>query len=148
MRVGDPLGGTDDPFPMSGEQYTLDISIISLTDVGVTEDSTLETTVEKYEAAGYRPLTPEEAVELRLQFPENQSLVHINFDHPLTGISALPDEQTINLYGAEHATCFGYRTNHAHTEVPYYFTLAPWGSKWPRDYPFGTDMYACVKVTD
>ncbi len=57
-----------DNIPMSGKRYTIEVEIISMVEVGITEPATYADIYARYRERGYRPLTPEEAVEFRIQF--------------------------------------------------------------------------------
>ena len=61
-------------FPMAKRHYTIEIKVISMPEVGMTKPTARTEVQRRYKEAGYRPLTMEEAVELRLQFPEQPDM--------------------------------------------------------------------------
>lgn len=65
-------------FPMSGEPGTTNVTVVTLKEAGFTEPATLEEIRERYRELGYRPLTLEEAVELRLQFTDQPDITDPN----------------------------------------------------------------------
>lgn len=54
-------------FYLSGKRYTIEVEVIKMFDVGLTEETTYEEIYKRYRERGCRPLTPEEVMELRLQ---------------------------------------------------------------------------------
>ena len=63
-RIGHPN------FILKKEEYTIDVSVISMLDAGIDTPAATEDIVKRYEEMGYRPLTPEESIELRLQLTD------------------------------------------------------------------------------
>ncbi|MCY4577403.1 MAG: hypothetical protein OXB96_03230, partial [Candidatus Kaiserbacteria bacterium] len=61
-----PEGG----FPMSRQKKSVDVTVVTLLEAGFTELVTLPEIIERYRQLGYRPLTLEEAFELRMQFED------------------------------------------------------------------------------
>ena len=76
-----------------------------MTDVGINEPATIYTILEKYQEAGYRPLTPEEPAELRLQFIDQPDTADGHF---MGEFFVLPDEHTLVTiaYPVEFPTVF------------------------------------------
>ena len=67
--------------------YTADIAVFSLKKIGFEEPATMKTIVKKFSEKGYRPLTLQEVVNLRLNFtnqPQMQS------KHKMSGFYILP----------------------------------------------------------
>ena len=77
-------------FPISGKQYIIEVEVVKMFDVGLTEKTTYEETYRRYRERGYRPLTLEEMMELRLQFTDQPS---IPSDHLMTVFFALIDPE-------------------------------------------------------
>ena len=57
-------------FILKKEEYTVDVSVISMLGAGIDTPAATEDIVKRYEEMGYRPLTPEESIELRLQLTD------------------------------------------------------------------------------
>ncbi|MCY4571142.1 MAG: hypothetical protein OXD49_22850, partial [Candidatus Poribacteria bacterium] len=57
-------------FPMSRQKKSVDVTVVTLLEAGFTELVTLPEIIERYRQLGYRPLTLEEAFELRMQFED------------------------------------------------------------------------------
>ena len=63
--------------PMSKTEKTVDITVVTLEEAGfneMTERVTLEQVIARFRQLGYRPLTIEEALELRLQFEDQPDM--------------------------------------------------------------------------
>ncbi|MDE0398953.1 MAG: hypothetical protein OXL96_14245 [Candidatus Poribacteria bacterium] len=71
-------------------QYTTDIAVVGMREAGITEPATIAEIRKKYREAGYKPLTPEEIIELRLQL-ENQP--HTNTGHRMSSFFSLPTKK-------------------------------------------------------
>lgn len=54
--------------PMAGRRYTIEVEIVSMFKVGLTELTPYSDVYDRYRERGYRTLTPEEAMEFRTQF--------------------------------------------------------------------------------
>ena len=91
-------------FPMSRTQKSVDVAIVKLLDVGFLQPVTIEKIRQRFSELGYRPLTLEEAVELRLQFTD-QPLD----DVLMNGFTALLSEKSMRLLRAsvDRNTDFG-----------------------------------------
>ena len=57
-------------FPMSHQLRTVEVAVVTLLEAGFDKPVTLDEIRERYRELGYRPLTLEEAVELRIQFTD------------------------------------------------------------------------------
>ncbi|MYK18089.1 hypothetical protein F4055_07975 [Candidatus Poribacteria bacterium] len=57
------------PTPLE-KRYTIDVAVVTMLEVGITEPSTLQEIKERYWEEGYGPLTIEEVIELRLQLKD------------------------------------------------------------------------------
>ena len=55
-------------FPMSRQRKTIKVTVVTLQEAGFTKPTTIEEIRKRFKQLGYRPLTLEEAVEIRLQF--------------------------------------------------------------------------------
>ncbi len=55
-------------FPMSRQKKTIKVTVVTLLEAGFTEPATLPEIRKRFKQIGYRPLTLEEAIEIRLQF--------------------------------------------------------------------------------
>ena len=67
-------GLLDPKFPISGKQYTIEVEVVTMFEVGLNEPTSYEDIYSRYLERGYRPLTPEEAITLRLQFKDQPSM--------------------------------------------------------------------------
>ena len=85
-------------FPMSKKPYSFNVVIITAEEAGLTknEDQPIRhgKLIERYKDLGCRPLTPEEAVELRVQFTD-QPTVHEN--EIVAHFTCLPSKEMKNL---------------------------------------------------
>ena len=70
LWVGDRvISALNDPeFPMSQKPKTIVVKIVTMLEVGLDKPSTLKEVIDHFSKNGYRPLTLEEAVELRIQY--------------------------------------------------------------------------------
>ena len=91
-------------FPMSRTQKSVDVAVVKLLDVGFSQPVTIEEIRQRFSELGYRPLTLEEAVELRLQFTDQPS-----DDVFMNGFTALLSEKSMRLLRAcvDRNTDFG-----------------------------------------
>ena len=55
-------------------QYTIDVAVVTMLEAGITEPATIAEIKEVYRKAGYKPLTPEEIIEIRLQLVNQPSI--------------------------------------------------------------------------
>ena len=60
-------------FPMSSTKRSVDVAVVKLLDVGFSQPVTIEKIRKRFSELGYRPLTLEEAFELRRQFTDQPS---------------------------------------------------------------------------
>ena len=74
VRLGIPIDDdlTDPNFPISGKQYTIKVSVVSMYKAGLDTVSTYQQVYNQYLEQGYRPLTPEEVFALRLEYLKEQ----------------------------------------------------------------------------
>ncbi len=52
------------------QQYTVDIAVLTMKEVGIHNPTNITRITKHFRELGYRPLTPEEAMELRLHLPD------------------------------------------------------------------------------
>ena len=79
-------------FPMSRTEKSVDVAVVKLLDVGFSQPVTIEEIRQRFSELGYRPLTLEEAVELRLQFTDQPSE-----DVLMNGFTVLLSEESMQL---------------------------------------------------
>ena len=79
-------------FPMSRTEKSVDVAVVKLLDVGFSQPVTIEEIRQRFSELGYRPLTLEEAVELRLQFNDQPSE-----DVLMNGFTVLLSEESMQL---------------------------------------------------
>ena len=78
------------------QQYTVDIVVLSMKEVGIHDPVTIEEVKEEFRARGYRPLTPEEGMEMRLQLADQPSSAT---QHKMSAFFLLPHEETDMING-------------------------------------------------
>ena len=88
-------------FPMAGRQYTIEVAVISMLKAGITKPATIAEIQERYKELGCRPLTMEEAIELRLQFTDQQNVPD---DHPMVNFLILPSKAKRDIEFTKEAT--------------------------------------------
>ena len=86
-------------FPMSRAKKSVDVAVVPLLEdvVGFEEQVTMEEIRKRYRELGYRPLTLEEAVELRLQFSDQPSDDRFKYSDDglfMSGFTALLSEES------------------------------------------------------
>lgn len=79
--------------PMSGRQYTIEVEIVSMAAVGLTEPTPYSDVYDRYRERGYRPLTPEEAMEFRTQFLDQPQMRDIPW---MGNLCVLMDPEVMN----------------------------------------------------
>ena len=105
--------------PLS-EQYTVDVVILSMKEVGIHSkwgpNADIERIEKQFRNRGYRPLTPEEAMELRLQLPDQPDS---STQHKMSAFLALPSKETHLLNVERIKFAYGivsaaYKEDHHH----------------------------------
>ncbi len=99
-------------FILKKEEYTVDVSVISMLDAGIDTPTATEDIVKRYEEMGYRPLTPEESIELRLQLTDQPDT---STGNPWSAFIVLQGEEMSALSGEPvwtHAMCNKKREKH------------------------------------
>ena len=76
-------------FPMAKRQYTIEVAVISMLKAGITKPATMAEIQRRYKGLGHRPLTMEEAIELRLQFNDQPKL---ETGHEMANFYVLPSD--------------------------------------------------------
>lgn len=88
---------------MVKEKKVVDITMLTLEEAGFTEPVTLEEILERFEQLGYRPLTIEEVLELRLQFTDQPDMTRGDLTEEARAwsdvIALLSVEDALALYG-------------------------------------------------
>ena len=83
-------------FSFSEEEYTIDVTVLSMLEAGMEEPATIEEIRARYRELGYRPMTAEEVFYLRLQFTDQPPL---GSGHPLGEFFALMEDNSVERYG-------------------------------------------------
>ena len=81
-------------FPMAGRRYTIKVAVLSMLDAGMNGGFRMDDILKRYKELGYRPLTMEEAVELRLQFTDQP---FIQSGHEMSQFDVLPSDNKRDL---------------------------------------------------
>lgn len=86
-------------FPMAKRHYTIEVAVISMPEVGMTKPATTAEVQKRYKDVG-RPLTMEEAIELRLQFTDQPDMMT---GHEMANFFVLPSdaERDVRFAGTE-----------------------------------------------
>ena len=84
------------PFPLSEEQYIIDVTVISMLEAGMDKPATIEEIRARYREIGCRPMTAEEVFYLRLQFTDQPPL---DSGNPLGEFFALMEDNGVDRYG-------------------------------------------------
>ncbi len=143
-------------FPLSKEQYVIDVTVISMLEAGMEEPATIEEIRARYRELGCRPMTTEEALYLRLQFTDQPSF---GSRHPLGEFYALMEDNGVDkfgqyLFGLVHDRGLAERfiikrfavdgkpddSNHKNSFDPYSQMIWIGGTREGAD-------FACVKMT-
>lgn len=84
----------DPDFPITphSSRYTIDVAVVSMLEVGLNEPTRIAEIWKRYRERGYRPLTHEEAAELRLQFLDQP---HTKTRHKMAEFFILPEENDL-----------------------------------------------------
>ena len=69
------------------DKYTVDIEVVDLPDVGIEEPATMQDIVKRYQEHGYRPLTPREILNLRINFKDQPR----GTEHTMSNFYTLPN---------------------------------------------------------
>ena len=77
------------------KQYTINIAVVAMQEVGITEPTTMPEAREMYRNEGYLPLTPEEVMELRLHLKDQPDS---STGHRWWHFFTLPTEETTLIH--------------------------------------------------
>lgn len=76
------------------QQYTVDIVILSMEEVGINRFANITEIAERFRELGYRPPTPEEAMEIRLHLEDQPTTAT---QHKMSSFATLPSEESIQM---------------------------------------------------
>ena len=72
------------------EQYTIDVAVVTMPEVGLTEPATKAEIEERFQENGYLPLTPEEIIEIRLRLKDQPDT---STGHRMSAFFSLPTKE-------------------------------------------------------
>ena len=87
----------DENFPMSGVRKTVEVTVLTLQEAGMTKPSTIEEIRKQFKELGYRPLTLEEAVTIRVDFRNQPDKMKV--DHKMTWFLTLLSKENGKIFG-------------------------------------------------
>ena len=83
-------------FPLDKKWDSVEISVVSMIDVGMTKEATLGEVRDQFRIKGYRPLTIEESLELRRQFRDQPPVSEV---HKMAAFFLLPRAEDSRNFG-------------------------------------------------
>lgn len=127
--------------PMEREEYGLEVAVVSLLDIGLHPESTVDEIRKRCYEHGLRPLTTEEAGELRLQFLNQWEVpyshgMHVFFTLPPEGVQHTFKlyrswDDTVTQVGMASVPVFDYHEDGSKTPTIYKTTGYPLSYKNP-----------------
>ena len=125
-------------FYMSGRRYEIDVAVITMREIGFNELTSVYDIVDRFVEKGYRTLTPEEAIELRLQFLDQPELSE---GHRMAAFHILVDQEKVINYHPDERYFMFAMYNSKKQETPRGIMKNPARKKFPNNaHPDGSIM--------